>query len=188
MFVRVLGLPHTSPAADRRAGCAPPATTEHLMLNLKTLTEISLWARTDGLEIVLFVTGAMLLTRLATWLRAKITHRIDASAHESDSLVRSEASKHRHALAQVITWAFLVIIYCATVVAVATRIGIPITSLVAPAAVAAVALGFGAQRIVQDILAGFFIITDRQYSFVGPLPPPLPNSTQPPPRLVDHLP
>ena len=39
------------------------------------------------------------------------------------------------------------------------------TSLVAPAAVAAVALGFGAQRIVQDILAGFFIITERQYGF-----------------------
>ncbi len=30
---------------------------------------------------------------------------------------------------------------------------------------AAVALGFGAQRIVQDILAGFFIITERQYGF-----------------------
>ena len=27
------------------------------------------------------------------------------------------------------------------------------------------ALGFGAQRIVQDILAGFFIITERQYGF-----------------------
>jgi len=31
--------------------------------------------------------------------------------------------------------------------------------------VAAVALGFGAQRIVQDLLAGFFIITERQYGF-----------------------
>src|SRR5260221_1561395 len=164
-FVEVLGFPPTSSAADRGAGRALPCDNGTPMLNLKTLTEISFWARSNGLEIVLFVTGAMLLTRLATWLRGKITHRIDASAHESDSLVRSEASKHRHALAQVVTWAFLVIMYCATVVAVATRIGIPITSLVAPAAVAAVALGFGAQRIVQDILAGFFIITERQYGF-----------------------
>ena len=30
---------------------------------------------------------------------------------------------------------------------------------------AGVALGFGAQRVVQDILAGFFIITERQYGF-----------------------
>jgi len=45
------------------------------------------------------------------------------------------------------------------------RLGIPVTTLVAPAAVVAVALGLGAQRIVQDILAGFFIMTERQYGF-----------------------
>jgi small conductance mechanosensitive channel len=129
------------------------------------LTDISTWVRGSGLEIVLLVTGAILLTRFATWLGGRITDRIDASARETDMLVRSEASKHRHALAQVITWATLVIIYCATGVAIAARLGIPVTSLVAPAAVAAVALGFGAQRIVQDILAGFFIITERQYGF-----------------------
>jgi moderate conductance mechanosensitive channel len=129
------------------------------------LTDISTWVRGSGLEIVLLVTGAILLTRFATWLGGRITDRIDANARETDMLVRSEASKHRHALAQVITWATLVIIYCATGVAIAARLGIPVTSLVAPAAVAAVALGFGAQRIVQDILAGFFIITERQYGF-----------------------
>jgi moderate conductance mechanosensitive channel len=61
--------------------------------------------------------------------------RIDAHARETDELVRSEASKHRHALAQVITWATLAIIYCATAVAIAGRVGIPVTSLAAPAAV-----------------------------------------------------
>src|SRR6266705_4901583 len=133
--------------------------------DLTLLTEIDVWARGRGLEIVLLVTGAILLTRLAAWLGARITDRIDASAQETDALVRSEAAKHRHALTQVITWATLVVIYCATAVAVVARLGIPVTSLVAPAAVAAVALGFGAQRIVQDILAGFFIITERQYGF-----------------------
>ena len=65
----------------------------------------------------------------------------------------------------MITWATLAIIYCVAAVAIAGLLGIPVTSLVAPAAVLAVALGFGAQRIVQDILAGFFIITERQYGF-----------------------
>ena len=46
-----------------------------------------------------------------------------------------------------------------------TRLGVPVTSLVVPSAVVAVALGFGAQTIVQDILAGFFIITERQYGY-----------------------
>jgi small-conductance mechanosensitive channel len=127
--------------------------------------EISMWGRGRGLEIVLLIVGAILLTRLIAWLRDHITRRIDANAREADALVRSEAAKHRHALAQVITWATVVVIYCATAILVAERLGIPLTSLVAPAAVVAVALGFGAQRIVQDLLAGFFIITERQYGF-----------------------
>jgi small-conductance mechanosensitive channel len=132
---------------------------------VSSVTGASVWARGNGLEIVLLVTGAILLTRLATWLGAMIARRIDTHARETDELVRSEASKHRHALAQVITWATLAIIYCATAIAIAGRVGIPVTSLAAPAAVVALALGLGAQRIVQDILAGFFIITERQYGF-----------------------
>jgi moderate conductance mechanosensitive channel len=133
--------------------------------SMKHLPNVGLWVSTNGLVIVLLLTGAILMTRFATWLGGKITGRIDANARETDALVRSEASKHRHAVASVITWATLVVIYCATAVAVLARLGIPVTSLVAPAAVVAVALGFGAQRIVQDLLAGFFIITERQYGF-----------------------
>ena len=44
-------------------------------------------------------------------------------------------------------------------------LAIPVGSLVAPAAVLGAALGFGAQRIVQDLLSGFFIITEKQYGF-----------------------
>ncbi len=146
---------------------------------MHALTDIETWARVRGLEIVLLVTGAMLLTRLAAWAGARITERIDANAQETDALVRSEAAKHRHALAQVITWTTLVIIYSATAVAVAERLGIPVTSLVAPAAVAAVALGFGAQRIVQDMLAGFFIITERQYGFGDLIRLSLPSTANP---------
>src|ERR1035437_10479188 len=81
-------------------------------LILRYLHEIATWARSSGLEIVLLVTGAILLTRFATWLGGRFTDRIDANARETDALVRSEASKHRHALASVITWVTLVIIYC----------------------------------------------------------------------------
>jgi moderate conductance mechanosensitive channel len=129
------------------------------------LPDLGTWARGSGLEIVLLLSGAILLTRFATWLGGRITDRIDANARETDALVSSEASKHRHALASVITWVALVVIYCVTGAAVLTRLGVPVTSLVVPSAVVAVALGFGAQTIVQDILAGFFIITERQYGY-----------------------
>ena len=132
---------------------------------LTPLTDIGLWARGSGLQIVLFVTGAMLVTRLAAWLRGRITARVDAQQGDSDTLVRSEAAKHRHAVAQVVTWAFLVLVYCLTAVLVVQRLGLPLTGFVAPATVVGVALGFGAQRIVQDIMAGFFMVTERQYGF-----------------------
>jgi small conductance mechanosensitive channel len=140
---------------------------------------VSLWARSSGLEILLILTGAALLTRFASWLGAKITTRIDDNAQESDALVRSEAAKHRHALVQVITWTALVIIYCVAAVLIVARLGVPISSLVAPATVAGVALGFGAQRIVQDILAGFFVITERQYGFGDVIRLTIPGTGEP---------
>ena len=132
---------------------------------MTTLSDLGQWALGSGLQIVLLLTGAILLTRFATWTGERIIRRIDRNVSESDALVRSEATKHRHALAQVVTWATLAVIYCVTAVLIVARLGVPITSLVAPAAVIGVALGFGAQRIVQDVLAGFFIITERQYGF-----------------------
>src|SRR5580658_2397153 len=129
------------------------------------LSDFDRWARTSALEIVLFVTGAILVTRLARWTSQKVTERIDRRALGGDALVRSEAAKHRHAVIAVVTWTFLVLIYFVMGVLVIQRLGVPITSLVAPATVAGVAVGFGAQRVVQDILAGFFIISERQYGF-----------------------
>jgi moderate conductance mechanosensitive channel len=154
---------------------------------VNNLSGLAHWAKGSGLEIVLFATGAILLARIVTWIGARITERIDANADETDSLVRSEAAKHRHALAQVITWVTLVIIYCGAAVAIAARLGVPVTSLVAPAAVIAVALGFGAQRIVQDILAGFFIITERQYGFGDLISLAVPNVNSPATGTVEDV-
>jgi len=136
-----------------------------MISTLAPLPDAGLWIRGSGLEILLLVVGTVLFTRFATWFRAMITEHIDANDDESDALVRSEAAKHRHALAQVLTWAVLVVTYCVSGVQVADRVGVPTSGLVAPAAVAGVALGFGAQRLVQDLLAGFFIIAERQYGF-----------------------
>ncbi|MFF0457923.1 mechanosensitive ion channel family protein [Nocardia africana] len=130
-----------------------------------TGAEFTSWLRGSGLEIVLLVVGAMLFSRFATFVRDRITRRIDSGFQSSDSLVRTEAAKHRHALAQVITWVVLSIVYFLVSLEVLQRLGFQLGGLVAPAAVLGAALGFGAQRIVQDLLAGFFLITERQYGF-----------------------
>jgi moderate conductance mechanosensitive channel len=136
-----------------------------MMLAITSLSDFSRWARGNGLEIVLLIVGSLLLARFAAWFGARLTSRIDLQDQSADALVRSEAAKHRHSLTQVITWTVVVLIYSVTGVLVLERFGVPLSSLIAPATVAGVALGFGAQRIVQDILAGFFMITERQYGF-----------------------
>ncbi|MGI8700705.1 MAG: mechanosensitive ion channel family protein [Nocardioidaceae bacterium] len=129
------------------------------------LSDVGDWARTSGLQIVLIVVGALLGARFVSWLGHRVTTTIDDRATESDPLIRSEAAKHRHAMWQVLTWGTVVVVYCCAAILVLQRLNVPLSGFVAPATVAGVALGFGAQRIVQDLLAGFFLITERQYGF-----------------------
>jgi small-conductance mechanosensitive channel len=129
------------------------------------LSDLLVWLSGRGLEIVLIILGSILLARFAEWVGSRITDRIDARFTGGDALVRSEAAKHRHSLTQVLTWVTVVLIYTIAAFFVLDRLGVPVTGLVAPATVLGVGLGFGAQRIVQDLLAGFFIISERQYGF-----------------------
>ncbi|MGH3286252.1 MAG: mechanosensitive ion channel family protein, partial [Streptosporangiaceae bacterium] len=129
------------------------------------LHDFSVWARSNLLVIILLVLGALLLTRLADWARCRIMTRIDARYADSDELVRSEAAKHRHVVAQVVTWSAVAVVYTVTAVLVVQNLGIPTAGLVAPAALISAGLGFGLQRFVQDIGAGFFITGERQYGF-----------------------
>ncbi|MDF3308110.1 mechanosensitive ion channel family protein [Rhodococcus sp. T2V] len=123
------------------------------------------WLSSTGLAVSLTVLGAILMARFVSWGGGKVTDRIDSNYMQGDALVRSEATKHRHSVAQVITWVIITIIYVIATMKVLDQLSLPIGSLVAPATVLGAALGFGAQRVVQDILAGFFIITERQYGF-----------------------
>jgi small-conductance mechanosensitive channel len=134
-------------------------------LAITSLSDFGRWARGEGLEIVLLVVGSVLLARLVSWSGSRLTDRIDSNDRGRDAVVRSEAAKHRHSLTQVISGTALVLLYSVTGILVLERFGVPLASLIAPATVAGVALGFGAQRMVQDLLAGFFIITERQYGF-----------------------
>jgi small conductance mechanosensitive channel len=132
---------------------------------MKAIHDLLTWLSGRGLEAVLIILGSVLLARFVAWLGGRITDRIDEKSTGGDALVRSEAAKHRHSLTQVLTWSAIVLIYAIAIFFVLDRLGVPVTGLVAPATVLGVGLGFGAQRIVSDVLAGFFIITERQYGF-----------------------
>jgi moderate conductance mechanosensitive channel len=123
------------------------------------------WILTKGLHIVLLLIGAVLAARFVNWAAQKITERLDVGFTESDALVRSEATKHRQAVAAVISWVSVVLIAVAVAVEITDILQISVRGLVAPATVLGAALGFGAQQLVKDLLSGFFIIAEKQYGF-----------------------
>ncbi len=127
--------------------------------------EIGEWIITRGLRIVMLLIAAVLAARFVTWVAQQVTRQLDVGFAESDALVRSEATKHRQAVASVISWVSIAIICVVVIVQITEIMNLSVGSLVAPAAVLGAALGFGAQRVVQDLLAGFFIIIEKQYGF-----------------------
>ncbi|HTI75822.1 MAG TPA: mechanosensitive ion channel family protein [Mycobacterium sp.] len=129
-----------------------------------TLHDLSQWLLTKGLHVVLVVLFAVIATRLIRWIAGRISQRL-TRRDDHDATVRSEAVKHGQAVASVISSVAIALLYVVVSVDVANQLGLPVGSLVAPAAVLGAALGFGAQRIVQDLLSGFFIITEKQYGF-----------------------
>jgi moderate conductance mechanosensitive channel len=127
--------------------------------------EIGEWVITRGLHIVMLLIGAVLAVRFVTWVAEKVTRRLDVGFAESDALVRSEATKHRQAVASVIQWVSIVLIAIWVIVEIGDVLQFSLGGLVAPAAVLGAALGFGAQQLVKDLLSGFFIIVEKQYGF-----------------------
>jgi moderate conductance mechanosensitive channel len=126
---------------------------------------IGVWVLERGVPIALYLIGGLLAARFINWGARRIVRRIDAEYQESDQLVRTESAKHRQAVASVISWVTVALLFVIVIVQVTSILAIPVGSLVAPAAVLGAALGFGAQRVVQDLLSGFFIITEKQYGF-----------------------
>lgn len=58
---------------------------------------------------------------------------------------------------------FVVVVVTAALTVLATVWSVPITPFLAVGSAIGVALGFGAQRLVQDIIAGFFLLLEDQF-------------------------
>lgn len=141
------------------------------------LDDFTRWARTDGLQIILLALGSVLLARFAHWLSGIFALRVGVQSTETGALAVAEQGRRRAAVAQAVERTTVALIYFIVTMMILARLGIPITTLVAPATVAGVALGFGAQRVVQDVLTGFFIISENQYGLGDVVQISVPGST-----------
>jgi moderate conductance mechanosensitive channel len=113
------------------------------------------------------VLGAGLFIRFAHWVGARRRGWVDGQirAQIESGQVASEGLKRSRAVSEAIEWVVVALVGFITAILALDRLGIPLTTLVAPATVIGIGLGFGAQQMVGDLLAGFFLFAEHQFAF-----------------------
>jgi len=121
--------------------------------------EILFWLRTSGLRIVVIAVGSVLLIH---FLRA-VADRIPRLVPAGRELVITEREKRAQTLASLLRTVGTTLVVIVAVMMVLREIGLDITPLIAGAGVAGLAIGFGAQSLIKDVIAGFFILLEDQF-------------------------
>ena len=113
------------------------------------------------LKIVLILVLALLLARLASRALRRVIGAAQRRSPLRASSVRAE--QRAETVADVIgSFVRLAILAVAFLMALG-QLGLNLAPLIAGAGIAGVAIGFGAQSLVKDFLAGLFILLEDQY-------------------------
>lgn len=129
------------------------------------LNTLHLWLVDRLLPTVVLLLGAGLVGRAVRFVAGRYRASLEVQAVETvkRGAVVPESTKRGRAVAQAGEWAVVSLVYFLAGLLGLRQLGVPLTSLVAPATVAGVAIGFGAQQVVGDVLAGFFLFSERQF-------------------------
>ena len=125
-------------------------------------TTVTDWLGGHGVRIliILFISGALYL----------VLHRFVPRVvrlHVSKMMVKkpeAEIEKRATTLSRVLVASGIVVIAIAALFMILAEVGINITPVVAGFGIAGIAVGFGAQSLVKDLIAGLFILIENQYS------------------------
>jgi len=113
-----------------------------------------------GLRVAGILLLAMLLVRLLRSATRKLIHHASA---ESASRTARLHEQQTQTLAGILNSAGVGIIVAISILMILREIGYDVTILAAAAGLASVAVGFGAQNLVRDLINGFFIVFEDQF-------------------------
>lgn len=91
----------------------------------------------------------------------RLEHRLIARDHAQGTLT-AESTKRAGTLAKLLFQGATVLIWVTGVLVILRELGVEIGPVLASAGIAGVALGFGAQNLVRDLIAGFFMLLENQ--------------------------
>ena len=120
----------------------------------------------NGLNLIQILTTiiiAYLLCKITGPIVGWLTAHLIKGPRNETKLAKIERRKRSKTLADLISFVIKLLIAVTAVYTVLTDLGIDLAPVIASAGLAGVALGFGAQTVVKDMLAGFFIILENQY-------------------------
>jgi moderate conductance mechanosensitive channel len=123
------------------------------------LKEPVFWLTTSGIKILGIAVCLAVLGRMSRW----IVRWIEKFVPEGDPLQAAEAKKRAQTLGNILRHAFLIVIFFTAALMILGELGIQLGPLLATAGIGALAIGFGAQSLVKDVISGFFIILENQY-------------------------
>ena len=107
-----------------------------------------------GLPLLGMLLLGILIPRIGRLTVRVIESRLDEN---------QESTKARLALAGALVYVAQAVAYFLLVLAALSNLGVPPLGAAIPATVVSAAVGFGAQSIIGDFLAGFFILSEKQF-------------------------
>jgi moderate conductance mechanosensitive channel len=122
------------------------------------LRDLANWTFGAGLRTVLIIVLAYALVRTAALLVRRFEHDLSVGT-DLDAL---ERAKRARTLGAVVQKATTVLVIGSAALMVLQSVGVDITPVLTGAGIAGLAVGFGAQTLVRDIISGFFLILENQ--------------------------
>ena len=154
-------------AADLQKACGSPGSRSWLCETVFRITGSTGAASiADAFDrpaqIVLVVVVAAVATLLARRLVAHATERLKVGTSPGTAAGRRRAQR-AETLGTVLRSVVSIAIWTIAVITILGELGVELAPLLAGAGVAGVALGFGAQTVVRDFLAGTFMLLEDQF-------------------------
>lgn len=115
-------------------------------------------AGTRGVRVLVIVLIAMILARMLKALTTRLVHI--AKGQSRASQMREQQTR---TVAGLVYSVGATVIVAGAILMALPEFGFDVTPFEAAAAVGSLALGFGAQSLVKDIINGFFIVLEDQY-------------------------
>ncbi len=114
------------------------------------------WSLSSGLHILLIV----VLAWIALMLTKKLSSRlIQFVSRQKDD---GEFQKRTQTLGLMVRYVLMLVIVAVAVMTILRELGIDIGPILAAAGIVGLAVGFGAQSLVKDVISGFFILIEDQ--------------------------